>query len=70
MLIELNQGYRQLDCSVSVDALCPCQQFLSHVRTFLGLNLDQAEDKVPCSKTQHSASDAAQTSDCSPQFTY
>ena len=44
---------------VRVDALCTTQQFFSLVRTFsclFGLNQYQAEDKVSCSRTQHSDS--------------
>ena len=43
---------------VPVDALCPSQQFFSHVGTISCLpllNQYDAVDKVSCSSTQHSA---------------
>ena len=33
-------------CFVCFDALCPSQQFFSHVGTFLGINQYRAENKV------------------------
>ena len=45
------------------DSLHPCQHFSSYVGMGLpGLNQDYADDKVSCSRTQHSASGEAQTS--------
>ena len=49
-----------------VDALLQNQHFFSHVKTIFclpGLNPYQAEDKVSCSRTQHSASVETRTKD-------
>ena len=52
-----------INYSLRVNTLCPNQSFFSHVGMFPGLNQDKAEDKVPCSRIQHSASGEARTSD-------
>ena len=50
-------------------ALCPSQQFFTHVRTISclpGLNQYLAGDKVSCSRTQHSDSAGGESRTCNP----
>ena len=54
---------------VCVDAFCPCKQFFCHVGMFSyhpWLNQYLVEDKVSCSRTQHSDSVESQTSNVNP----
>ena len=57
---------QETDLFVSIDALCPSQQFFSHIGKFSWVEIVlhvSNEDEVSCSRTQHCAPGEIQTPD-------